>query len=325
MNVGKKYVLMAIVVGFCVLAGIPSRAAAQVQRSDNMRVIVAFAAGGVVDQIARLVGQAMSEQLGTPVIIDNRGGAGGELAVNAVATAAPDGKTILFHTSSLTIIAAQKQKAKETAAAFAPLARVGSVKFVLVVRKDLPAKAISDLVKLSDSGTALSYGSTGHGTALHIAAEMLKDATGIKAVHVPYRGLSPAFMDLVGGRTDFIVTSVGGVLPYVKSGGARAIATFDSERAEQLPDIPTTVELGFKELTYSNWFGYFAPAAVPQSIRNQLEELLLKVMRSQKMQAQLNAAGLYGVLNAAQFKKEVEKEFSVWPALMKRLNISAEN
>src|SRR3972149_2620919 len=109
MIIAKKYVLMAIIVGSCVLAGIPSRAAAQIQRSDNIHVIVAFAAGGVVDQIARIVGQAMSEQLGTAVIIENRGGAGGELAMKAVALAAPDGKTILFHTSSLVLTAALKR------------------------------------------------------------------------------------------------------------------------------------------------------------------------------------------------------------------------
>ena len=325
MIIARKYGLMAIVVGFGVLAGIPPHASAQIQRSDNMRVIVAFAAGGVVDQIARIVGQAMSEQLGTAVIIDNRGGAGGELAMQAVATAAPDGKTILFHTSSLVLTAALKRTVKETAAAFEPLARVGAVKFVFVVRKDVPAKTIADLVKLSDAGTALNYGSTGHGTALHIAGEMLKNATGIKAVHVPYRGLSPLFQDLVGGRTDFVITSVGGVLPYVKAGTVRAIATFDSERSEQLPDVPTTVELGFKQLTYSNWFGFFAPAAVPQNTRSQLEEVLLKVLRSQMMQTKLHASGLYGVLNAAQFKQAVDREFSDLSALLERMNIRPDN
>ena len=152
---------------------------------------------------------------------------------------------------------------------------------------------------------------------------MMNDEMGLKAVHVPYRGLSPAFNDLVAGNIDFIVTSVGGVLPYVESGNVRAIATFDANRAEQLPNVPTTVELGYKDLTLSNWFGYFAQSAMPSDKRQFLEKALIEVLSSSKMQAQLNAAGLYGVQGAAQFKKSVDADFIRWPALLHRLRISA--
>ena len=254
--------LISIVFGLA-LAASSSRGAAEASRPDVLRILVPFAAGGVVDQVARIVGNALGERLGATVVIDNRGGAGGELAVTAAAQAAPDGKTILFHTSSHVINSTLRGKAKEIAETFEPLARIGAVKFVLVVKKDLPAKTLADIATLAKRGTNLTYGSTGPGTALHIAGEMMNDEMGLKAVHVPYRGLSPAFNDLVAGNIDFIVTSVGGVLPYVESGNVRAIATFDADRAEQLPNVPTTLELGYKDLTLSNWFGYFAQAAMP--------------------------------------------------------------
>jgi tripartite-type tricarboxylate transporter receptor subunit TctC len=186
-------------------------------------------------------------------------------------------------------------------------------------------RALADIAALAKRGTNLTYGSTGPGTALQIAGEMMNDELGLKAVHVPYRGLGPAFNDLVAGNIDFIVTSVGGVLPYVESGNVRAIATFDADRAEQLPNVPTTVELGYKDLTLSNWFGYFAQAAMPADKRQYLEKALVEVLSSPKIQAQLNAAGLYGVQNAAQFKKSVDDDFVRWPALLQRLKISGDN
>jgi tripartite-type tricarboxylate transporter receptor subunit TctC len=312
--------------GLCALAlsvAGTSSTSAETFRPDPLKILVPFAAGGVVDQVTRTVGNALAEQLGSTVIIDNRGGAGGEFAVSAATQAAPDGKTVLFHTSSHVINPTLKGKAKEIASAFEPLARIGAVKFVLVVKKDLPAKSLTDLVALAKSGTNLTFGSTGPGTTLHIAGEMVNDELGLKAVHVPYRGLGPAFNDLVAGNIDFIVTSVGGVLPYVKAGQVRAIATFDADRAEQLPDIPTTVELGYKNLTISNWFGFFAAANVPADRRQHLEKALVEVLSTPKMQTQLNAAGLYGVQDAAQFKKSVDAEFLRWPALLQRLKITA--
>jgi len=320
----KKKTLFAAALGAFAIATIVSPGTmAEPFRPDPLRVLVPFAAGGVVDQVARMVGNALAERLGSTVIIDNRGGAGGELAVTAAAQAAPDGKTILFHTSSHVINPTLRGKAKETAVAFEPLARIGAVKFVLVVKKDLPAKSLADLVALAKSGTNLTFGSTGPGTALHIAGEMMNDEMDLKAVHVPYRGLSPAFNDLVAGNIDFIVTSVGGVLPYVEAGQVRAIATFDDNRAEQLPDTPTTVEAGYKNLTLSNWFGYFASAAVPAERREYLSKVLVEVLSTPKMQTQLHAAGLYGVQDAAQFKASVDADFLRWPALLQRLKITA--
>jgi tripartite-type tricarboxylate transporter receptor subunit TctC len=304
------------------LLALSAPAGAQVLSSEEkMRIIVPFTAGGAVDQIARIIANNVPD---TAAIVENRGGAGGDIGVAAAAKAPPDGKTILLHTSSHVINPTLRGNPRETAQAFEPIARIGAVKFVLVVRRDLPARSLPDLIAFGKSGGKLSYGSTGNGTALNIAGEMLNLATGIAAVHVPYRGLNPAFNDLVAGNIDLMVTSVAGVLPHVQSGSIRALATFDAERAEQLPDVSTTVEFGFRDLTISNWYGLFVAAAVPADKRRQLEGMFLNVLRTRGMQEHLTGSGVYGVQTAAEFKRAVDAEFALWPSLLKRLGIRVE-
>jgi tripartite-type tricarboxylate transporter receptor subunit TctC len=292
---------------------------AQLLGSDQkIRIIAPFAAGGAVDQVTRIIANNMPDG---GAIVENRTGAGGDIGVSAAAKATPDGRTLLLHTSSHVINPVIRGKAKEIADAFAPLAKVGSVKFVLVVRSDLPANSLAELIALGKSGKNLTYGSTGHATTLHIAGEMLNEAAGIKAVHVPYRGLNPAFTDILSGQIDYIITSVTGVLPHVRTGKVRALAVFETERAEQLPDVPTTVELGFPSLNISNWYGIFTQAAVPEERRKELEGILMNVIRSPKISEQLVAAGVTGPENAAEFKKSVEADFARWPKLMNSMAI----
>jgi tripartite-type tricarboxylate transporter receptor subunit TctC len=295
------------------------QAHAQVLGGDQkVKIIAPFAAGGAVDQIARVVANNMPDG---GAIVDNRTGAGGDIGVSAAAKATPDGHTLLLHTSSYVINATLRGKAKEIAESFEPLVRIGAVKFVLVVRSDLPVNSLADLVALAKSGKSLSYGSTGYGTTLHIAGEMLNDAAGIKAVHVPYRGLNPAFNDILGGQIDYIITSVIGVLPYVRSGKVRALAVFETERAEQVPDVPTATELGYPALVLSNWYGIFTQAAVPEDKRKALEATLMRVLRSPKVSEQLLAAGVMSPQDAAEFKRSVEADFARWPAMLNRISI----
>jgi tripartite-type tricarboxylate transporter receptor subunit TctC len=202
-----------------------ANANAQLGSDQKIRIIAPFSAGGAVDQVTRIIANNMPDG---GAIVENRTGAGGEIGVNAAAKATPDGRTLLLHTSSHVINPTIRGKAKEVAEAFAPLAKVGSVKFVLVVRSDLPAKSLKELIALAKSGKNLTYGSTGHATTLHIAGEMLNDAAGIKAVHFPYRGLNPAFTDILAGQIDYLLTSVTGVLPHVRAGMVRPLAVFES-------------------------------------------------------------------------------------------------
>lgn len=290
---------------------------------DTTRIVTPFSAGGAVDRTARVIADQASQISGNPVIVENHGGAGGEIGVKLAAGAPPDGKTVLFHTSSHVIVPAYRGKAEEIAAQFEPLVRLGAVKFVLAVRADLPAKNIKEFIELGKSGSGLTYGSTGPGTTLHIAGEMTVDQLGIKAVHVPYKGLGPVFNDLVAGHIDFVVTSVTGVLPHEKGGRLRTLAVLDEERAEEMPDVPTTVELGFKELLVTNWYGLFVHADVPAETRSKLESLFLQTANSPKVKEILVNSGLHGIQPASEFKKFVDADFKRWPATLKRLGISA--
>jgi tripartite-type tricarboxylate transporter receptor subunit TctC len=288
---------------------------------DRTRMVVAFAAGGAVDQIARIIANNVRN---TTIVVENRGGGGGDIAMNLVAKAPPDGKTVLLHTSSHVINPTLRGKADEVSQAFEPIARVGAVKFVLVVRKDLPAQTLQELIALGRSGAKLSYGSTGPGTALHIAGEMLNQAGGFQAVHVPYRGLNPGFIDLVAGNIDFMITSVIGVLQYVQTGQIRALAVFEAERSAQLPDVPTTAELGFKELTLSNWYGLFAPAGISAEKLAQLEGMFVSTLKSPQVNDQLSRLGVDGVQSHEEFKRSVNADFARWPAILKKMTIKAE-
>jgi tripartite-type tricarboxylate transporter receptor subunit TctC len=287
---------------------------------DQLKIIVPFAPGGAVDHIARILANNLPDNI-TPVV-ENRSGAGGDIGASIVANAQPDGNTVLLHTSSLVINAVARGKAREVEKQFEPLARVGEVKFVLVVRSNLPCKSFEEFASYVRAGHQLSFGSTGPGTTLHIAGEMLNDAFGLKTVHVPYRGLSPAFTDLIAGNIDFMVTSLTGILPYVQEGQMRALAVFSDERATQLPGVPNTAELGVPALNISNWYGLFTSSQVPTDRRQLLEAMFLKTLGAADVQKGLASEGVSGIQDAATFKKALAKEWEETPQILARLKIS---
>lgn len=298
----------------------PTPILAQSLSKDQLKIIVPFAAGGAVDHIARILANNLPDNI-IPVV-ENRSGAGGDIGASMVANTQPDGGMVLLHTSSLVINAVARGKAREVEKQFEPLARVGEVKFVLVVRSTLPPKTFEEFVSYLRAGYQVSFGSTGPGTTLHIAGEMLNDALALKTVHVPYRGLSPAFTDLISGNIDFMVTSLTGILPYVQDGQMRALAVFSNERAEQLPSVPNTTELGLPALNISNWYGLFASSQVPEERRQLLEMMFLKTLARADVQQGLGAEGVSGIQDAATFKKALTKEWEETPQILARLKIS---
>lgn len=305
-----------------IVAVLWSHAAGAQWREEPLKIIVPFTAGGAVDQVARIVAAGVPKE--TTVVVENRGGAGGEIGVAAAARAAPDGKTVLLHTSSFVINPIVKGTSEDAENAFEPLLRIGETKFVLVVPSKSSAKTLQEFVSEAKASKKLTYASTGAGTTLQIAAEMLKDAAGLSAVHVPYRGLNPAFMDLLAGNVDFMVTSLTGILPYVKNGTLRPLATFNQSRAEELPDVPTTAELGYPGLKISNWYGLFITSTTPVEKRRELEALFKQVLDTPRVQEQLVKAGVTGPENAGKFKTDLTREFVEYRKIVKALGISIE-
>jgi tripartite-type tricarboxylate transporter receptor subunit TctC len=311
--------LLACIVVVCAVAS-PACA-------ETIRVVIPYAPGGALDPIARI----LVNGLGKPhpadsIIVENIGGAGGIVGMNTVAKAAPDGRTLLFSPSGNLVISPSLHGnlPYDAVTAFEPIALVGSVKTALIVRSSLDVKSLSELIALAKGGAKLTFASPGPGTSPHISGEMLNHAAGISMTHVPFRGLGPALNSLLGGHIDLITTSVIGVLPYVEAKTARALAVYDTERSEQLRDVPTTVELGFPDLVMPQWYGLLAPAGLPPDVRGTLETRILAVLRSPEVAAQLAVSGVAGPKGASELRALMDSEFKRWPVLIPKLGIKPE-
>jgi tripartite-type tricarboxylate transporter receptor subunit TctC len=302
-------------------------AAALPAHADTIRVVIPYAPGGALDPLARILANGLNKlRPADSIIVENIGGAGGIVGMNTVAKAAPDGRTLLFSPSGNIVISPSLQSnlPYDAVTAFEPIALVGTVKTALIVRSSLEVKTLAELIALAKGGAKLTFGSPGPGTSPHISGEMLNHAAGIAITHVPFRGLGPALNNLLGGHIDLITTSVIGVLSYVEEKTARALAVFDSERSEQLPDVPTTVELGYPDLVMPQWYGLLAPAGLPPDVGATLEQQVLAVLRSPEISAQLAVSGVSGPKGARELQTLLDTEFKRWPVLIPKLGIKTE-
>jgi tripartite-type tricarboxylate transporter receptor subunit TctC len=310
--------VLACLLALCVAAA-PAAA-------DTIRIIIPYAPGGALDPLARSLANGLGKlRPADAIVVENIGGAGGIVGMNTVAKAAPDGRTFLFSPSGNIVISPWLQQTPyDVTKAFEPIALVGSVKSAMIVRASLRVSTLAELIALSKKGAKLSYGSPGIGTSPHISGALLNHAAGINITHVPYRGLGPALNDIVGGHIDAITTSVIGVLPYVQGGTARALATFDKERSDRLPDVPTTVELGYGDLVMPQWYGLLAPAGLAPELRKSIETQVLEVLRSPEVVKQFATSGVADPKGTAELAAILDADFKKWPALLPKLGITAQ-
>lgn len=306
---------------------IPSAALADTYPSKPIRIIVPFAAGGAVDVVARAVGQRMSEQMGSPVIIENKPGASANLGAEYVAKAQPDGYTVLMGANGLaTNMTLFRNPGFDTAKDFAPVARIGYAPLVLVVQGSSPVKSLKDLIAMAKAQPGvLNYGSAGNGSSGHLAAELLKLTTKIDVVHVPYKGGAPAMTDLLGGRLSFMLNNPLEVLSNVKSGRLRALAVANPTRIAMLPDVPTFTEAGVPGYDASVWWGLVAPAKTPKDIVAKLSSEALKALEDKGVREKLSNLG--AVIDPAgpeQFGKFLNAEIDKWSGVIKASGIHAD-
>src|SRR5215213_7503114 len=302
------------------LLAIPAHAA------DPIKMVVPFAAGGPVDALARILANELAPRLQTDVVVENRGGAGGLLAVEQVARSAPDGRTILFASVGAFVItnALKPQPGYDQLKSFAPVARIGAAPTLFIVKGDSPIKTLDELIAKAKSGGKMSYGSAGVGTTMHIAAEQLNASAGTKITHVPYRGIAPALNDIMGNHIDFLNGDITVLYPQVKGGALRALAVAGTERSALLPDVPTAQELGYKGVYMENWYGALVPAATPPEIVAKLEAAIMDALKNPEVWAKISANGVYGPQDAKAFRAQVEKDIPYWSAEIKKLGITAE-
>lgn len=279
----------------CLIAAalIAPAAGAQAYPAKPIRLIVGVPAGGTPDLTARLIAPAVSGILGQPLVVDNRGGAGGLIGAELAANAAPDGYTLLISSpGALTILPHLRKVPFDTLRDFAPIGLISSGPFLLLTHPSLPVRSVKDLIGLARSQPGkLNYSSAGNGAPNHLAMELFKSMTGVNIVHVPYRGAPQAVADLVGGQVPIGFNSIAPMMPHLKAGRLRALGVASLKRSPQLPDVSTISEAGVPGYEAANWFGMLAPAKTQQPIITRLSEALVKSVRSPDVQSQFIALG----------------------------------
>jgi tripartite-type tricarboxylate transporter receptor subunit TctC len=301
-----RTVLLLLVAIVCALD-----ASAQTYPNRAIRLIVADSAGGAPDQLGRLLAEKLSNNIGQPVVVDNRPGAGGALGAELAAKSAPDGYTLLLTTTAIYAILPNLRKnlPYDPVRDFVPITRIATASNVLVVNNELPAKNIAQLVKLAkERPGALNYASAGVGTPAHLAGEMLKLLADINVVHVPYKGAAPALADVIAGYAQYIITSPLAAGAHMNGGRVRALATTGTERNPSLPDLPAIAETipGY-EITQT--WGIVVPAGTPPEIVNKLSSEVVKVMNQPDVKEKVLATGATPVGDSpAQFEAFMAKE-----------------
>lgn len=257
-------------------------------------IVVPFPAGGTTDIVARLAGQALSQELGQPVVIDNRPGAGGNIGAQSVARAPADGYTLVMGTVGTHAInpALYKKMPYDHLKDFAPISRVASVPNVLIANPSQPYKTVAELIAYAKANPdKLTFASSGSGTSIHLAGELFKSMTGVTMQHIPYKGSAPALTDLMAGQTNIMFDNLPSAIQFIKAGKLRAIAVTTIKRAPQFPDLPTIDEAGVAGFDASSWFGLLAPANTPPAVIKRIDDALIKVMATTDLRKKIVEQG----------------------------------
>lgn len=301
----------------CVGVGIAS---AQPYPTKSVRIVVGLAPGGGTDIITRLVGQKLAGVLGQQIVVDNRPGAGGNVAAELVARAAPDGYTLIVVTASHAVNPSlYKKMGYDPIKDFVPITQLTSQPYLFVVNPSVPAKSVKEFVALAKTAkTGITYASSGAGLLGHLGMELLRTQAAFKAVHVPYKGAGPALIDTVAGQVDAFFPTIISGLPQVKAGRVRAIAVTTLKRSPLLPEVATVAEQGYPGYEVNGWYGLLAPAGTPADVVGQLNREVAKVLAMADIKAKMQGDGAEPVGNPAdQFGRYIESEMAKWAKVVK--------
>ncbi|HUQ74640.1 MAG TPA: tripartite tricarboxylate transporter substrate binding protein [Burkholderiales bacterium] len=299
---------------------VAAAAQAQVYPNRAVRIVVPFPPGGTSDILARTIGARLSESFGQPVVIDNRPGAGGNIAAEHVAKSAPDGYTLIMGTSSLAISQSLYRKLTyDLVRDFAPITQAVNYANLLVVHPSTGFASMNDLLAAAKAKPgALSYGTAGNGTPPHMTGELFKSYTGVDLQHIPYKGGAPAIADLIAGQIPIMFDNVPPLLPHVRSGRIKALAVTSLARIPVLPDVPTLHELGLKDFDAVGWNGLLAPAATPRDIVSRVHTDVIRILRMPDVRDQLTAQGADIVGNTPeQFAAWIRVEVKKWAEVIR--------
>ena len=293
-----------------------------------LRLVVPFAPGGSTDVAARLVAPAFAEALGRPVVVENRGGAGGMIGAEAVATSAPDGGTLAFFTISSAVLnpLLHKDARIDARRAFAPVSLVGTMPMVAVCGPHVPARDLPEfLALLRREPGRRTYGSAGPGSINHLGGLLLATAGGATATHVPYRGAGPVIADMIAGNVDYLVEGIASLHPHVRGGALRGLAVCARTRSPLLPEVPTAIEGGLPDFEILNWFAAFAPVATPAPVVARLAQAMAEAVRSAPVAARLQENGIDPVGSSpAELTRFRDAQAALWEPVVRASGASTE-
>ena len=315
------------VLGLGALALAAASACAQDYPSRPIRLIVAFAPGGSVDLVSRLVAQKAGESLGQPIVIDNRPGAGGALSAEMAANATPDGYTIHVTSASLVVnVALGRKLGYDPVKSFAPVTLLASTQNALAATPGLPAKSVRELIELAKRRPGqINYGSTGVGTSGHLTAEMFRSQAGIELTHVPYKAIGQTYTDLISGRVSLFFPTLPGALPHHRAGRIRLLAVAGSKRSAALPDVPTIAESGLPGFEASTWYPILAPAGTPKAAVNSLNRNFIAALKAPEISTRLDEMAVEAVGSTpAQLTAHIKTELVKWAKVVKVAGVRTE-
>jgi len=313
--------LARLVLGISVAFAWAPPAAAQPYPAKPVRIVVPFPAGGIADVYARLIGARLTDAWGQPLIVENRTGAGGNIAADFVAKSPADGHTLVMwslgtHAVNVTLFA---KLPYDPVRDFAPIALVLEAEGLLVVHPSVPAQSVPELIALARSKPGgLTFASAGMGTASHLAGELFKTMAKVEMVHIPYKGNVPAITDLLAGQTSLLFATMPTVLPHAKAGKLRALATIGATRSAAAPELPTVAEAALPGFEVNNWIGLFAPAGTSPEIVRRWNGEVVRFMGSPEIEARLRGEGArFSATTPEQFSAFVSAEIAKWAPVVK--------
>ena len=323
----RFYQAMRQILGIAALVtmGFVSPAQAQSWPDKPIKLIIPFAAGGTTDIIGRVLAQQMSQNLGQNVVVENRGGAGGNIGAEAVARAPADGYTLLLASGSMLTVNPHmyKKMAVNYSKDFAPISTLVSGPMIISVNPKLPVNNLNDLIALAKTKN-LNFGSAGIGSQVHLAAENFITAAGINATHIPYKGEAAALSDLIAGQIDFCACNVPASTGFIKGGQIKALAVTSAKRLPALPNIPTVAEASIPGFENVGWFALMAPSNTPKLITDKIYAAAVKAVKSEAMQKSLETNSLTAVLNTPkELEAQIVSESARWEKVIKARNLSA--
>lgn len=312
---------------FAALATVPGAAHAQAQTpaqaypTKAIRLVVPFPAGGPVDTLARIVGQRLAENVGQPVIVDNRGGAGGNIGADLVAKSAPDGYTLLISIAATLVINPSLYASMpfDPVKDLAPVALLGTAQFVLVTNPSVAANSVKELIALAKSRSGkMTFASSGNGTEPHLAGELFKSLAGIEIIHVPYKGGAPGVTALLGGEVDMSFQAIISALPHIRANKLKALAVTGARRSSAVPEVPTMIEAGVKGFDVTGWYAILAPSGTPPATIARLNAEIGKVLATPDTRERFERIGTeVATSSPAQLADRISADTARWAKIVK--------